>query len=64
MIFLWVVLGLCVAPLCAQQPRIVSPEIAADRMVTFRLNAPKATEVILTGEFIKGSQPLANQWRV
>jgi 1,4-alpha-glucan branching enzyme len=35
-----------------------SPEVAPDRTVTFRLAAPKATEVILTGEFMKGGKPL------
>jgi enterochelin esterase family protein len=40
----------------ATPPR--SPEIASDRTVTFRLAAPKATEVLLTGEFLKGSKPL------
>jgi enterochelin esterase family protein len=39
----------------AQQARqIVSPDILADGRVTFRLNAPKADEVILTGEFLDG----------
>ena len=28
-------------------PRIVSPEVAADRRITFRMNAPKASEVVL-----------------
>lgn len=40
-------------------PPVHSPEIAADRSVTFRLRAPKATEVTLTGEFMKGSNPLS-----
>jgi enterochelin esterase family protein len=39
-------------------PRIVSPEIAADRRITFRLMAPKADEVVLTGEFLKEDQKL------
>ena len=48
----------------AQQPasppqRVRSPEIHADRRVTFRLLAPKAGEVRLTGEFMK--DPLALQ---
>jgi hypothetical protein len=45
----------CWAPVVsAQQPaNIQSPEIGADRRVTFRLNAPKAQEVVLTGEFLK-----------
>lgn len=35
-----------------------SPEVAPDRRVTFRLLAPKATEVTLTGEFITVGQNL------
>src|ERR1700677_2194034 len=35
-----------------------SPDVAADRTVTFRVRAPKATEVTLTGEFMKGSKPM------
>jgi enterochelin esterase-like enzyme len=35
-----------------------SPEIGADRRVTFRLLAPKASEVSVSGEFMKGSQAL------
>ena len=35
-----------------------SPEIAPDRKVTFRLLAPKATEVTIAGEFMTGSKPL------
>src|SRR6266545_622386 len=43
----------------AQQPAAVqSPEVGADRRVTFRLNAPKAQEVALTGEFLKGKTPM------
>lgn len=54
--FLVVVL---VCPLYAQDSRpISSPEVAADGQVTFRLLAPKATEVTLTGEFMKGSKGL------
>jgi len=33
-------------------PRVVSPEVAADRQVTFRILAPKAEEVLLTGSDI------------
>ena len=36
-------------------PRIVSPEVLPDRRVTFRLLAPKATDVTLTGEFLPAS---------
>jgi enterochelin esterase-like enzyme len=39
-------------------PALHSPEIAADRSVTFRVRAPKATEIILTGEFMRGNKPL------
>jgi len=35
----------------AQAPRIVSPEIHPDKTVTFRLLAPKATEVTLNGSW-------------
>ena len=38
---------------------LVSPELAADGRVTFRLYAPKATEVVVTGEVAPGfGQPL------
>lgn len=40
-------------------PRIVSPEVLPDHRVTFRLQAPKAQEVMLTGEFLDGSKPFA-----
>ena len=43
----------------AQTPaRISSPDVAADRRVTFRLMAPQAHEVTLSGEFMDGSRPL------
>ncbi len=43
----------------AAMPRPVrSPEIAADRHVTFRLRAPDATSVVLSGEFMKGTAAL------
>jgi enterochelin esterase family protein len=35
-----------------------SPEIAPDRHVTFRLRAPEATSVTLSGEFMRATQPL------
>lgn len=35
-----------------------SPEISADRHVTFRLSAPDASSVVLSGEFMKGTQAL------
>ena len=43
----------------AQGPAIVSPEVNPDRSVTVRLLAPKASEVLLTGEILNGAQPLA-----
>ena len=39
--------------------RVASPEIGPDRRVTFRLLAPKASEVTVSGEFMSGSVPLA-----
>ena len=35
----------------------MSPEVAADRRVTFRLAAPQAREILLSGEFMPGSKP-------
>jgi enterochelin esterase-like enzyme len=37
------------APGRGQQPPVKSPEVSADRRVTFRLRAPNAKEVIVTG---------------
>jgi enterochelin esterase-like enzyme len=42
----------------AAEARVVSPEIAADRHVTFRLAAPNAHEVVLSGEFMREKLPL------
>src|SRR4051812_20093254 len=42
-----------------QGPQIVSPQVNADRTVTVRLYAPKATEITVTGEILAGSQPKA-----
>lgn len=44
--------------LSQQSANVQSPEIGADRRVIFRLNAPKAQEVVLTGEFLKRATPL------
>jgi enterochelin esterase-like enzyme len=48
--------------------RVVSPAIGADRQVTFRLLAPKASEVLLSGEFMEGTRALvrdaAGLWSV
>jgi hypothetical protein len=35
-------------------PALVSPEIHADNKVTFRLSAPKANEVTISGEWMEG----------
>lgn len=50
----------CVAAAVGAQtpPRVVSPEVSADRRVTFRLFAPSATDVSISGEFMDGSQKL------
>ena len=42
-----------------QGPQVVSPEVNADRTVTLRLLAPKATQVTVTGEILNGAQPTA-----
>ncbi len=42
-----------------QGPQVVSPQVGADRTVTLRLLAPKATEVRVTGELLNGAQPVA-----
>ncbi len=51
-----------VPPVLAQQstrPRpVLSPEVHTDRQVTFRLRAPAASEVDLTGEFMKGARSM------
>jgi enterochelin esterase-like enzyme len=38
-----------------QGPRVVSPEVHADKTVTFRLSAPQATEVALNGNWVDGT---------
>lgn len=47
-----------VLALQGQQGPLASPEVKADRTVTFRLRAPKAAEVLLNGEW-KGGGKLA-----
>ena len=53
-------LVLAVCPTAAQQPkkeappRLVSPEVHADKKVTFRIYAPKATEVTVRGDWMTG----------
>src|SRR5580698_8444590 len=59
--------GLCL-PLAAQTPAptrsaamarpVRSPEIGPDRRVTFRLHAPDATAVSVSGEFLRGNLEL------
>ena len=39
-----------------QQAPVTSPEVNADRMVTFRIRAPKAAEVLLNGEWKGGGK--------
>ena len=46
-----------VPPGLAQQP-VLSPEVHTDHRVTFRLEAPAAEEVVLTGEFMDGSRAM------
>ncbi len=56
------ILCLTAMPLAAQQPkrvpspndRLVSPEVLPDRKVTFRLYAPKASEVTVRGDWMTG----------
>jgi enterochelin esterase-like enzyme len=54
-------LGLASSPAAAQQPkkesppRVVSPEVHADKKVTFRIRAPRATEVTLRGDWMTGA---------
>lgn len=42
-----------------RSPALVSPEIAPDRRVTFRLRAPQAREVAVTGQWAKEKAPLS-----
>ncbi|HEV8292204.1 MAG TPA: alpha/beta hydrolase-fold protein, partial [Tepidisphaeraceae bacterium] len=37
---------------------IVSPEILPDHRVTFRINAPKASDVLISGDFVQGGTKL------
>ncbi len=39
--------------------RILSPEVHADRTVTFRYSAPNASAVELSGQFLSKNLPLA-----
>ena len=42
-----------------QGPQVISPLVNPDRTVTVRLLAPKANEVMVTGEILNGAQPHA-----
>lgn len=39
-------------------PRVISPEVHADRTVTFRYRAPNAVKVELSGQFLRKNLPL------
>jgi len=41
-----------------QNAPVSSPEVQADRRVTFRLRAPKASEIIVNGQWANGRAPL------
>lgn len=43
----------------SRPPAVVSPELQGDGHVTFRLQAPKATEVVLNGQWPDGRIPMA-----
>jgi enterochelin esterase family protein len=49
---------LAIGPIAAQQPKkdppLVSPEVHPDKKVTFRISAPKASEVTLRGDWMTG----------
>jgi enterochelin esterase-like enzyme len=65
-LFLFAVAG--VSATTAAQQQAPSPEVGTDRRVSFRLLAPNAREVRLSGEFMQGSTPLvkneAGLWSV
>lgn len=46
-------------PQAPQGPQVVSPQVNADRSVTVRLLAPRATEITVTGEILNGAPPKA-----
>jgi enterochelin esterase family protein len=58
LVFLFMMLA--ALPLMAQRgtPALRSPEVHPDRRVTFRLSAPKAGEVRLTGDLVSAAQPM------
>src|SRR5581483_1257834 len=51
-------LALASLPLLAQRPApLISPEVHPDHRVTFRIRAPKASEVTLTGDWLGTTPP-------
>jgi enterochelin esterase family protein len=66
---MWTALALGAAALLApaQRPRrqptpndrLVSPEVHPDRKVTFRIYAPKSSEVVVRGDWMEGGKPVA-----
>jgi enterochelin esterase family protein len=56
--FGWILFAAAAACAWSQTTAVRSPEVATDRRVTFRLRAPGATQVSVSGEFIQGSKPL------
>lgn len=58
---LFTLAGFVDSPSAAQQPRnaapprVVSPEVHSDKKVTFRINAPKASEVSVRGDWMTGA---------
>ena len=60
-------LGVLLAVLAAQPvfaqrgPALRSPELLPDNRVTFRLAAPNATDLRVSGDFLSAPQPLAPQ---
>jgi len=55
-------LGISVAAIL-QSGAVRSPEISTDRHVTFRIQAPNAQAVTVSGEFMRGSKPLERDAR-
>jgi enterochelin esterase family protein len=51
------VLALAVQAIAQQSPALQSPEVSADRRVTFRILAPKASDVTLTGDWLGTTPP-------
>lgn len=57
-LFSCVALGGEATPARTRPPVVASPEIQTDRQVTFRLQAPKATEVVVAGQWPNGRAPM------